>query len=563
MLKDRDLLSIQEARNLCEAAHRAQKAYERCTQGQVDAIVSRIAEAGRKEARRLAEMAVEETGFGRVEDKYLKNIFCSEFLHEHIRDLRTVGVLQEIGEQGIVEIAVPVGLVCAIIPSTNPTSTTLFKVLISLKSGNGVIISPHPAAARCTNETARLLIQAATEAGAPEGLIGCLSEPSPQATQELMNHRKVGVILATGGMGLVRAAYSSGKPAYGVGPGNVPAFIERTADVGRAVADIFTGTCFDNGTLCSSEQSMIVDEPVKEAAIARAIELGGVFLNPEQAARLQQVVATSEGKLNPKIVGQSALRIAEMAGISVPPSTRVLLTPLTGVGREYPLSMEKLSPLLAFYVVRDWHEGCNLCLRILEYGGLGHTLGLHSKNPEVIREFAMQKPAFRIIVNSNTALGAVGFTTNLMPSLTLGCGTLGGNITSDNISPLHLIHIKRLAYGVREISGQPRSFPSAPIEPGQPLKNDIGRLVEDYLRQRLEQGGISPPGTAGAPPPPAVAPQVPPPGVPSDLPSMDFVCEDDVRRALAGGSKIRINSKTLLTPSARDLGEARNVFISH
>jgi acetaldehyde dehydrogenase (acetylating) len=564
MLKDRDLLSIQEARDLCEAAHRAQKEYEHFTQGQVDTAIAGIAEAARKEARRLADLAAEETGFGKAEDKYLKNIFCSEFLLGHIKDLKTVGVLKEVPEQGIVEIAVPVGVVCAIVPSTNPTSTTIFKTLISLKSGNGVVFSPHPAATRSTNETARLLIRASIEAGVPEGLIGCLSQPTPPATQELMRNPRIGVILATGGMGLVKAAYSSGKPAYGVGPGNVPAFIERSADVARAVSDIFTGTCFDNGTLCSSEQAMIVDEPIKEEAIARATESGGVFLTVEQIGKLQQVVVTSEGKLNPQIVGQSALRIAEMAGLDVPPTTRVLLIPMKGVGKEYPLSMEKLSPLLAFYVARDWREACDLCLRILAYGGLGHTLGLHSKNPEVIREFAMQKPAFRIIVNSNTALGAVGYTTNLMPSMTLGCGTLGGNITSDNISPLHLMHVRRLAFGVREVAGQPRSFPSSSFNADPISRTDIGRLVEEYLRQRKEPGGlplIAPipqqqaknPGSLGTSSP--VSNSI-------NSPVVDFVCEDDVRRALATNNKIRINSRTLLTPSARDLGEARDVFIS-
>jgi acetaldehyde dehydrogenase (acetylating) len=560
MLKDRDLLSIQEARDLCESAHLAQKKFEHFTQAQVDSIIAKIAEAARKEARRLADMAAEETGFGKADDKYLKNVFCSEFLLKHIKDLRTVGVLREIRDQGIVEIAVPVGVVCAIVPSTNPTSTTIFKTLISLKAGNGVVFSPHPAATRSTNETARVLIKASLEAGAPEGLIGCLSAPTPQATQELMRNRRIGVILATGGMGLVKAAYSSGKPAYGVGPGNVPAFIERSADVGRAVSDIFTGTCFDNGTLCSSEQSMIVDEPIKEEAIARAVELGGVFLNPEQVAQLERVAITQDGALNSKIVGQSAKRIAEMAGIAVPATTRVLLIPLTGVGKEHPLSIEKLSPLLAFYVARDWREACDLCLRILAYGGLGHTLGLHSNNPEVIREFAMQKPAFRIIVNSNTSLGAVGFTTNLMPSMTLGCGTLGGNITSDNISPMHLFHIKRLAFGVREVTGESRSYPSTAAGSSPISRADVGRLVEEYLKQRLEPVSLQPPDTA----PPSSSSVLPAESASShsDPPAVDFVCEDDVRRALNSGARIRVHSRTIITPSARDLGETRGVFVS-
>lgn len=561
MLEDSDLLSIQEARRLCGAAHQAQKQFETFSQEQIDAVVARISDAALQEAQRLAGMAVEETGFGKAEDKYLKNVFCAGDLHRYIRGLRTVGIINEDKANKIVEIAVPVGVVCAIIPSTNPTSTTIYKCLISLKSGNGVVFSPHPAAAKCINETARILIRAALEAGAPEGLIGCLTSPTLEATQELMRHPKVGVILATGGMGLVRAAYSSGKPAYGVGPGNAPAFIERSADVGKAVRDIFTGTCFDNGTLCSSEQSMIVDEPIRAEAVARAQELGGHFLDAAESAKLEKVVIGPDRRINPKIVGRSALKIAEMAGLSVPGDTRVLLIPLEGVGRNYPLSMEKLSPLLSFYVVKDWKEGCERCLQILQYGGLGHTLGLHSKDPEIIRRFALQKPAFRIIVNTNTALGAVGYTTNLTPSMTLGCGTMGGNITSDNISPLHLLHIKRLAYGTREMS-----LPDAPAVRStsvSPMREDISRLVEDYVRQRVVPAGAVP--AAPSPANPLADPSVfsaAPSSQVTSLPVADFVCEDDVRKALRGNAKIRIDAKTLLTPSARELGEAKGVFIT-
>lgn len=576
MLEDRDLLSVQEARHLCAAAHLAQKQFESLSQEQIDAVVARMAQAVLPESRRLAEMAVEETGFGKAEDKHLKNTFCADILHQYIRGIKTVGIIRDDKINKIVEIAVPVGVVCAIIPSTNPTSTTIYKTLIALKAGNAIVCSPHPAAVKCINETAGILRRAAVEVGAPEGILGCLTTPTLEATQELMRHPKVGVILATGGMGLVRAAYSSGKPAYGVGPGNVPAFIERTANVAKAVSDIFTGTCFDNGTLCSSEQSMIVDEPVQQEVIARAKELGGYFLDAAETAKLEKVVVGPDRHLNPKIVGKSAVRIAEMAGLSVPPQTRVLLIPLEGVGRNYPLSMEKLSPLLSFYVVKDWKEACGLCIQILEYGGLGHTLGLHCNDPEIILRFGLQKPAFRIIVNTNTALGAVGYTTNLAPSMTLGCGTLGGNITSDNISPVHLMHIKRLAYETRPMSAErPSPVASAVL----PQREDLSRLVEDYVRQRMAAANPAPTCVPARPSPPA-APAAPPavpesrysqdvpvptpikPAPPPELPVAEFVCEDDVRRALNSGAKIRIGPKTLLTPSARELGEAKGVFIT-
>lgn len=569
MLEDRDLFSIQEARNLSKAASLAQKEFESFSQEQVDAVVASMAKRSLEESRRLAQMAMEETGYGNVEDKHLKNTFCADNLHRYIQGMRTVGIINEDKDKQIIEIAVPVGVVCAIIPSTNPTSTTIFKALIALKSGNGVVFSPHPAAVKCVHETIRVLTHACRQAGAPEGLIGCLSTPTLEATQELMSHPKIGVILATGGMGLVRAAYSSGKPAFGVGPGNVPAFIERTADVAKAVEDIFDGTCFDYGTLCSSEQSMIVDDPVRVEAESRAKALGGYFLNPDEVSLLEKLVVGPGRKLNPKVVGKPALKIAEMAGISAPQDTRVLLIPLAGVGRNDPLSMEKLSPLLSYYTAKDWREACKLCTAILNYGGLGHTLGLHSNDTEIVRLFGLQKPAFRIIVNSNTALGAVGYTTGLAPSMTLGCGTLGGNITSDNLTPMHLLHIKRVAYGIRDLHQPKATIRQEVTLPEQ--HGRIGELVEDYVRQRvkpkatMEAPSIAPTpiGKSLEPRPPAAAePPMQPSPLPSrpSLPVAEFVCEDDVRKALNTHAKIRIGAKTLLTPSARELGESKDVF---
>ena len=448
---DKDLQSIQEARELVKKAADAQEVFAEFSQEAVDAIVAAMSKAGLREAERLARMAVEETGYGRVEDKILKNQFGAGNVYDAIRSLKTVGIINEDKENGIIEIAAPVGVIAAIIPSTNPTSTAIYKALIALKARNGLVFSPHPAATRCVMETSRILASAARQAGAPEGIIQCMSISTLEGTQELMKHRSTALILATGGLGLVRAAYSAGKPAYGVGPGNVPAYIESSADVPKAVRDIFTGKCFDNGTLCSSEQAIITDEAIQSKVVEEVKTQGGRFLNEAEMDRLGRLVVTPSHGINPQIVGRAATVIAKMAGIEVPEHTRVLVAPLRGVGREFPLSIEKLSPILAFYVEKDWKAACERCIELLNYGGLGHTMAIHSHNDEIIRQFGLHKPVFRIIVNTQAALGAVGYTTTLFPSMTLGCGTLGGNITSDNISPLHLMHIKRIAYSREQL----------------------------------------------------------------------------------------------------------------
>ncbi|MDE2755402.1 MAG: acetaldehyde dehydrogenase (acetylating), partial [Acidobacteriota bacterium] len=458
---DRDLESIQQARSLLDKAFHAQERLSQFSQDQVDSVVRQMAEAGLGAAEKLARMAVEETGFGNVADKILKNKFGSEFVHEAIKDLRTVGIIREDRTKGILEIASPVGVIAAIIPSTNPTSTTINKALIALKGRNTIVFSPHPSAAGCIRETSKILSEAAVAAGAPEGSIGCLSHSTIEGTRELMSHRKTALILATGGHGLVKAAYSVGKPAFGVGPGNVPAYVESSADIPQAIQDIFTGKCFDNGTLCSSEQAIITDAAIKDRVIEEIRNNGGHFLNEQEIGALGQVVVTPGRTVNPKIVGKPAATIAALAGIRIPEGTRVLVAPLSGVGRDYPLSMEKLSPILAFYVEKDWEAACDRCIELLNYGGLGHTLAIHSRNDEIIRQFGLQKPVFRIVVNTQAALGAVGYTTRLFPSMTLGCGTLGGNITSDNISPFHLINIKRVAYSRTQDLGEDSSQSAA------------------------------------------------------------------------------------------------------
>jgi len=513
---DADLQSIQEARTLAQKARAAQRILAGFSQEQVDRIVDAMAGAARAEAEPLARLAHEETGFGNVKDKTAKNLFAAKDVHAYIRPLRTVGVLREDAATGVTEIAEPMGVVAAVIPSTNPTSTAIFKALVAVKARNAVVMSPHPSARRAIVETAALLAKAATGAGLPEGALSCMSTVSLGGTQELMRCRDTGVILATGGIGLVRAAYSSGKPAYGVGPGNVPAYIETTADVAQAARDVIAGKTFDFGTLCSSEQSIVCDEAIRDAVVAAVEKNGGYFLGPAEAAAVARVAVTPERLANPEVVGRSAVAIAERAGIKVPPDTRALVAPLAGVGREHPLSIEKLCPILAFYVVKDWEEASRRCLELLRFGGTGHTLGIHSRDEKVIREIALRQPVFRVVVNTQTSMGATGFTTGLAPSMSLGCGAYAGNITSDNITPLHLINIKRLA----------------------------------RARSRSEAKAV--PGTdAAASPAPS-----------SSTPTLDFVCEDDVKRALRDGRILRLSARAIVTPAARDAAAGRDIFVT-
>ena len=451
-LRDRDLISIQEARQAVERASEAQKKFAAFSQEQIDAVVQACADAASSAAEQLARVAVEETGYGNVPDKIIKNRLASVDLTRAIRGLKTVGVLSEDREKGILEIGEPVGVVAAVIPSTNPTSTTIYKTLISLKARNAVVLSPHPTAMRCICETVAVLTRAALKMGAPEGLIECLHNPTMEGTQELMRSRSVGVILATGGTGLVRAAYSSGRPAYGVGPGNVPSLIERTANVKKAVADIFAGKTFDYGTICSSEQSIVAEEAVREQALEECRQQGGYFLSAEEIRRLGEIVFRGGARTpNPQIVGRPATMIAEMAGSKVPASTRVLIAKLDGVGREFPLSGEKLSTILSFYSAENLAACIELCVRLLQYGGLGHTASIHSQNEAAVRQFGLAVPAFRIVVNSSAVHGSIGYSTNLFPAMTLGCGSPGGNITSDNIGPHHLMNVKRIAWESRAV----------------------------------------------------------------------------------------------------------------
>jgi acetaldehyde dehydrogenase (acetylating) len=573
---DKDLASIAEARALARTARQAQAKLAELSQEQIDAIVTAMADAVTPHAETLARLAVEETGYGVVADKVQKNLFSSRRVYEFIRPIPTVGVVNRIEERKVVEIAEPFGVVAAVVPSTNPTSTAIYKVLISLKARCTIVISPHPAAVRCITRAVEIMAEAATRAGAPAGSIGWMKTVTLEGTQELMKHRDVAVILATGGMGLVRAAYSAGKPAYGVGPGNAPAFIERSADVPKAVRDVVTGKTFDNGVLCSSENSVVVDEPIAGEARRLFVAEGAYFMNAAEMDALSQAFVTPQRLPTPALVGKSARHIADAVGIQAPEGTRVLIAPLAGVGRDYPLSVEKLAPILSWYVVRDWQEGCERCIQVLRYGGMGHTMSIHSKNDDVILQFGLRKPAFRIVVNTPTTHGSIGLTTGLDPAMTLGCGGWGGNITSDNITPRHLLNIKRLAYEVRPAQRsdsrlKPSSTPGLPQPPARPVAEGIpvaalAARIDQFLASRgyVQAGSSSSADVgrtlSGPPGEPHKGNIKARPTTSSEAP-VAFVCEEDVRLALSSGRKVVIDEKTIVTPAARDLGETNRVFV--
>jgi len=565
---NKDLESIAQARALASAARQAQSQLAELSQEQIDAIVTAMADAVTPQAEALARLAVEETTYGVVADKVQKNLFSSRQVYEFIKPLKTVGVVNRIEEKKIVEIGEPFGVVAAIVPSTNPTSTAIYKVLIALKARCAIVVSPHPAAVRCITRSVEIMCDAACRAGAPAGSIGWMTTVTLEGTQELMKHRDVAVILATGGMGLVRSAYSSGKPAYGVGPGNAPCYIERSADLKKAASDVMIGKTFDNGVLCSSPNSAVVDEAVAEQVRREFVAEGAYFMNAGEMDALAKALVTPQRLPNPALVGKSADYIAKQVGIAIPSGTRALIAPLNGVGRDYPLSIEKLCPVLSFYVVTDWRDGCERCIQILRYGGMGHTMSIHSKNEDVILQFGLKKPAFRICVNTPTTHGSIGLTTGLDPAMTLGCGGWGGNITSDNISPRHLLNIKRLAYEVRpavktttspsNLAASPTqsvpatdSRPRLPKPPARPEPTGIPvQALEARIDSFLESRGYRAPADTGG-----VRPQ------PLAESPVAFVCEDDVRAALKAGRKVVIDEKTIVTPSARDLGEAQKVFV--
>jgi acetaldehyde dehydrogenase (acetylating) len=449
---DKDLCSIQEVRNLVARAKRAQSEFAKYDQTRVDHVVEAIAIECAANAEPLAKMAAEETGFGVWQDKVLKNLLGSSMTLDYIKNMKTVGMLNHDKARGITEIGVGMGVVAALIPSTNPTSTTMYKALISLKAGNAIIFSPHPGARKSIGATVKIIAEAAEKSGAPDGLIGCMEALTPEASEALLKHRDVSMILATGGEAMVRAAYTSGNPALGVGPGNGPAYIEKTADIPNAIRRIIESKTFDNGTICASEQSIVTDTAIERDVLEELGRQGGYVLNESESARLAAILLRSNGSMNPKIVGKPASEIARMAGIETPEGTKVLISPQTEVSLKNPYSREKLCPVLGFYAENGWKDACSRCIEILQNEGVGHTMTIHSEDESIIHEFALQKPVSRLLVNTAAALGGVGATTNLAPALTLGCGAVGGSSTSDNVTPMHLINIRRVARNARELA---------------------------------------------------------------------------------------------------------------
>ena len=638
---------------------------------------------------------MEETGYGNVPDKITKNRLASIDVPRAIRGMSTVGIIREDREKGIIEIAAPVGVVAAMIPSTNPTSTAIYKTLISLKAQNAIVLSPHPTAMRCICEAAAVLRRAALKMGAPEGLIICLEHPTMQGTQELMKHRLTGVILATGGTGLVRAAYSSGHPAYGVGPGNVPALIERTANVKKAVADIFAGKTFDYGTICSSEQAIVTEEAIREQVLEECRKQDAYFLSAEEITRLGALVFLGGAHVpNTQIVGRPATAIAEMAGIKVPPTTRVLIAQLDGSRpRLSALRRKAFADSCILFRAESRRRASVSASACCEHGGAGHTASIHSQSEAAVKQYGLAVPAFRVAVNTSSVHGSIGYSTNLFPAMTLGCGSPGGNITSDNIGPQHLMNVKRVAWESRPIehrtipadqrlialhvpmqksaaasagasatptsSGSPApgfsgavGFSGAPsfassakggdfdsgVRQGTafhseetrlkstlspivaaaaalapvPDRQTIARIVEQVFTARgiprrssltaapksenladagvlagapsfapsakggdfasdLRQGTASAvpkedsekgaPAPEALPPKPALTPSSVPHPLPPPIEVAEFLSENDVRMALTRNRKLYIGPKTILTPSARDLGNEHEIFI--
>ena len=416
------------------------------TQAQLDSIVEAMASAFEDQAQTLAQQAVKETGFGNVPDKTTKNRFASRDVLAAIRTMKTVGILGEHPEEKLWEIGVPMGVICGIVPSTNPTSTVCYKALIALKSGNAIVFSPHPKALNCTLQAAKLLARAACQAGAPKGCIGCLSMGAMAGCQELMGAPEIRLILATGGPAMVRSAYSSGKPAIGVGAGNGPAYIHHSADIPHAIDCILRSKSFDNGTVCASEQSIIVERTIADQVKQEAQKRGFYFMNPQEAGALAKLLFRPGGGLNPQIVGKAASELAQIAGFSVPDGTKILVAREQEAGPTRPYSMEKLCPVLAFFILEDQEAVLEKSIEVLSHEGSGHTFSIHCTDEAVIRRFALQIPVSRFLVNTPAALGGIGKTTGLFPALTLGCGAVGGSSSSNNISPMDLINIRRVAW---------------------------------------------------------------------------------------------------------------------
>ena len=475
---DKDLASIQEVRNLVQLAKKSQVNLAKLSQSEIDRICKAISEAGAKNAVKLAKMAHEETGFGIWEDKVLKNLLASTTLYDSIKDMKTIGEIGRDEKIRMVEYGVPMGVIAGIIPSTNPTSTVIYKTMISIKAGNAIVISPHPGGKNAIIETVKILKEAIVSCGGDADWVGVITTPTLQATDTLMKNPDVSMILATGGGAMVKAAYSSGNPAIGVGPGNSPAFIEKSADLKLAVKRILDSKTFDNGTICASEQSVICEEDMETAVIAEMKSQGAYFLNDNESKQLGDFILRANGTMNPQIVGKSVQTISKLAGLNIPTSARVIVAKETGVGKGHPYSNEKLAPILGFYVEKDYKAVCDKCAEILNYEGAGHTFNIHSNNDEIIKYFAMRIPVSRFLINTPGALGGVGATTGLAPAFTLGCGAVGGSSTSENITPLHLMNIRRVMHGLSELSDIRNSAPTQSNTSSVDIDSIVKKVIE-------------------------------------------------------------------------------------
>lgn len=480
-IMDHDLLSIQEARILAENACEAQKALAAFPQEKLDEIVERMAEEIAKHTKELAVMSSEETDYGNWQDKYMKNRFACQYLPAHLRGMQCVGIIDRDDEKQIMDVGVPVGVIAALCPATSPVSTAIYTALVGIKAGNAVIFSPHPRAKKCIGRALDIMIQAAEGYGLPEGALAYLHTVTGPGTIELMNHKATSLIMNTGVPGMLPAAYSAGKPVIYGGTGNGPAFIERTADIHQAVLDIIASKTFDNGVVSAAEQSIVVDSCIASQVKQELEANGAYFMTEEEADRLGKMFYYPDGSANPELAGKRAEDLAKRAGFSVPQGTRVLISRQKYVSEKNPYSREKLCPVLAYYIEDDWMHACEKCIELLLSERHSHTLVIHSKDPEVIRQFALKKPVGRVLVNTPAVFGSMGATTNLFPAMTLGSGSAGDGITSDNVSPMNLIYVRKVGYGVRHAADIGMGTPQ-----GAPLQNEE-RAGGDESLQMLQQ----------------------------------------------------------------------------
>jgi acetaldehyde dehydrogenase (acetylating) len=447
---DNDLLSIQESRILAENAREAQKTLATFPQEKLDEIVERMAEEIEKYASELAMMSSDETDYGRWQDKCIKNRFACKYLRTRLKNMRCVGIINEDKHNKTMDVGVPMGVIVALCPATSPVSTTIYKTLIAIKSGNAIIFSPHPRAKKTICRTLDILIRAAEGYGLPEGSLTYLHTVTPSGTVELMNHKETSLIMNTGVPGMLKPAYKSGKPVIYGGNGNGPAFIERTADIKQAVRDIIASKTFDNGIVSAAEQSIVVDSCIA-AEVKRELQNNGAYFMTElEAQKLGSLLYLSDGSADAEMVGKSAQQLANRAGIVVPDATTVLISEQKYVSDTNPYSKEKFCPVLAYYIEDDWMHACEKCIELLLSERHGHTLVIHSRDEDVIRQFALKKPVGRVLVNTPAVFGSMGATTNLFPALTLGSGSAGEGMTSDNVSPMNLIYVRKVGYGVRK-----------------------------------------------------------------------------------------------------------------